>query len=164
MMERSQVDKDTTPLPFAPSCDKLRPTEHPYKPLLAFGYNTARKIMEEKFESTMRSFTLGTFFGRQRQINIVKNSVIALNERTFAVAWTSSPSTLCISTIVSPGKQGVDSKTQDQICKIELATNKIKHIETFSWKKVLQSVQGDGKETHPTSKETSMFITYLSEV
>ena len=161
MMERSQVDKDTTPLPFAPSCDKLRPTEHPYKPLLAFGYNTARKRMAEKFESTMRSFALGTFFGRQRQINIVKNSVIALNERTFAVAWTSSPSTLCISTIVSPGKQGVDSKTQDQICKIELATNKIKHIETFSWKKVLQSVQGDGKETHPTSKETS-HVYYLS--
>eukprot|EP00944_MAST-04C_sp_MAST-4C-sp1_P008457 g8457.t1 len=120
--------------------------------------------MEEKIELTMRSFALGTFFGRQRQINIVKNSVIALNERTFAVAWTSSPSTLCISTIVSSGKQGTDAKIQDQVCKIELTTNKIKHIETFSWKKVLHSVQGDGKETggrDPNSEGTPQ-VYYLS--
>ena len=128
------MDKGTTPIPFAPPCDKLR-----YKDLLALEYKLARN-MEEKIELTMRSFALGTFFGRQRQINIVKNSVIALNERTFAVAWTSSPSTLCISTIVSSGKQGTDAKIQDQVCKIELTTNKIKHIETFSWKKVLHSV------------------------
>ena len=120
--------------------------------------------MEEKIELTMRSFALGTFFGRQRQINIVKNSVIALNERTFAVAWTSSPSTLCISTIVSSGEQGTDAKIQDQVCKIELTTNKIKHIETFSWKKVLHSVQGDGKETggrDPNSEGTPQ-VYYLS--
>ena len=75
-------------------------------------------------------------------------------------AWTSSPSTPCISTIVSPESKGSTQKPKIKYVK-ELATNKIKHIETFSWKKVLQPCKvTEKKPTQLVKKHPSLLLIY----
>ena len=75
---------------------------------------------------------LGTFYGRQRQINIIKNSSITLQGNH--IAWTSSPKTLCISTVLEQNGKCIKYN-------MELETDKIQHIEHFSWKKIKASAE-----------------------